>query len=520
MTKDGEWIWKVDLASGKRELPFSVAQVAAVPDPPIDTRVVARIMGVPRLVAPAVLLASAVNPLMAIDAEIHQYVRAEMELNGIPGLSLVVVEGGAVSHLRAYGVRSVESREEMRVDTPVELASVSKSFTALAVLQLERAGRLDRDDSVTGLLPELGDGKWQDVTIRDLLRHRSGLRRRHDFLISCCGLPGNLDLESVAGRMAEADLESSPGAMFSYANSNYALLAAVVQRASGVPFPEYMRDTVFGPLGMHSTTLDEAEARQREMADRHEWRWGRVEVSPSRFLGWYGSSRVKASAADMGSYLAALLDPLSRHDSAPLRRSDWWEQMEPDYDLGWSVQAEADWLDGDFVLEHTGKIWGGHTAVALVPRRHAGVAVLVNLGTDRASRIARAVLASRFGVPLPQPARMSRTENPDFWARVFLVSAAGLFAAIFWYGARVFRQVRRRIRSRQVTPWGIARATVLVGLAVKLVHSAGWAATPPHAALPTTIGIALPLLVASVTALLLLAAATGLFPRSTSRRSR
>ena len=474
----------------------------------------------PRLVALAVLLASAAQPLLAVGAEIDQYVQAEMKLNGIPGLSLTVVEDGAVSHLRAYGLRGVESQEEMRVDTLVDLASVSKSLTALAVLQLERAGRLDRDDSVTALLPELGDGNWRNVTIRDLLRHRSGLRRRHDFLISCCGLPGNLDLERVAGRMAGADLESSPGAMFSYANSNYALLAAVVQRASWVPFPQYMRDTVFGPLEMHRTTVEEAEARERGMSDRHEWRWGRVDVSPSRFLGWYGSSRVKASAADMGSYLKALLDPMSSHASAPVPRGKWWEQLETEYDLGWSVQPEADWLHGEFVLEHTGKIWGGHTAVVLAPRRQAGVAVLVNLGTDRASRIARAILAFRFGAPLPQPARMSRTENPDLWARVFLISAAGLFAAIFWYGARALRQVRRGIRSRQVTPWGIARATVLVGLAAKLVHTAAWAATPPHAALPTTIGIALPVLVASVTALLLLAAATGLFPRAPSRTSR
>ena len=473
-------------------------------------------MGVAGVLAMAILLAGAAGPLLAVDADIDQFVQAEMELNGIPGLSLAVVEGGAASKLRAYGVRSVASREAMTVDTPVELASVSKSLTALAVLQLEREGRLDRDDSVTALLPEMGHGKWRGVTIRDLLRHRSGLRRRHDFLISCCGLPGNLDLESVPGRMAEADLESSPGAMFSYANSNYALLAAAVQRAS--PFPEYMNVTVFEPLGMHRTTVDEAEAREWEMADRHEWRWGRVEVSPSRFLGWYGSSRVKASATDMSSYMTALLDPLSRHASTPIPRSDWWEELAPDYDLGWSVQAEADWLDGEFVLEHTGKIWGGHTAVALAPRRHAGVAVLVNVGTDRASRIARAVLASRFGAPLPQPARMSRTEDPDFWARVFLVSAAGLFAAIFWYGAGVFRQVRRGSRSRQLAPWGIARATVLVGLAAKLIHTAAWS-TPPHAALPTTIGIALPVLVAGVTGMLLLAAATGLFPRSTSRRS-
>ncbi len=454
--------------------------------------------------------------MSAIDAEIDRYLQAEMELNGIPGLSLAVVADGAVSHVGAYGVRSVESQEALSVDTPVELASVSKSFTALAVLRLERSGRLDRDAGVTSFLPELGAGKWQGVAIRDLLRHRSGLRRRHDFLVPCCGQAGNLELDRAAELMAGAELEGSPGEMFSYANSNYVLLAAVVQRASGFPFAEYLKTTIFEPLGMHHTTVDEEEAHAWNMAARHERQWGRVDVSPSRFLGWYGSSRVKASAKDMGSYLAALLDPQSSYVSVPLSGRAWWNQLEPEYDLGWSVQTEAEWLGGEFVLEHTGKIWGSDTAVVLAPRRRAGVAVLVNLGTDRASRIARALLASRFGSPLPPPQRISRAENPDTWAGVFLASAAGLFAAILWYGARVLGQVRRGDRTRQATAWRMARAAVLAGLAGKLIHSAVWPTGPPHSALPTTIGISLPALVASVAALLLLAAATGLFPRSRS----
>ncbi len=473
----------------------------------------ARISSVlPRILLVA-LLASAWDAMAAVDAAIDRYVEAEMELNSIPGLSLAVVEDGTVSYLQAYGVRSAESQKPMRVETPVELASVSKAFTALAVLRLEREGHVDRDSRVTTVLSELDDANWQGVTLRDLLRHRSGLRRRHDFLVPCCRQRGDFDLDGAARRLAGADLESPPGETFAYANSNYVLLAAVAQRVSGLPFPEHMRETIFRPLGMRHTTTEEAEARSWGRADPHEWQWGRVRVSPSHFLGWYGSSLVKASAADMGAYMDALLDPESTHTIIPNSARAWWENLEQDYDLGWSVQTAAEWLDGEFVLEHTGEIWGGNTAAVLAPQRRAGVAVLTNLGTNRASRVARAILRSRDGSQLPPPRRMSRTEIPDTWAMAFLASAAALFAAILGYGPRMLWQVRRGMRTWQPTGWRVARASALTSLAVALIHRAFWGSGPPLGAFPTTVRLALPALVASVTALLLLAATVGLAPK-------
>ena len=449
----------------------------------------------------------------AVPGEIDRYVKAEMELNGIPGLSLAVVEDGTVWYSQAYGVRSTETQEAMRVETPVELASVSKSFTALAILRLERAGRVDRDFGVARVLPELKGADWQPVTLRDLLRHRSGLRRRHDFFVPCCERPGTRDLPGAARHLAGADLASSPGETFAYANSNYVLLAAVVQRVSGVRFAPYMRETIFRPLGMRHTTTEVAEALSWGRADPHEWQWGRVRVSPSRFLGWFGSSRIKASAADMGRYMEALLDPESALLDVPDSESAWWEQLEPDYDLGWSVQTEAVWLDGEFVLEHTGEIWGGNTATVLAPHRRAGVAVLTNLGTNRAKRIARGILGSRVGSQLPPPRKMSRTEIPDTWALAFLASAAAFFAAVLSYGLRAWWQVQRGIRTWCPTHWGVTRALALATLAVALIHRASWGSVSHLAAFPSTVRLALPTLVASVTALLLLAATVGLAPK-------
>ena len=472
-----------------------------------------RISPVPRGILVASLLVGVLDSLAATDGKIDRFVSGEMELNGIPGLSLVIVESGTVAYLKAYGVRSIQSQEAMRTETPVELASLSKALTALAVLRLERDGLVERDSSVTALLPDLDRARWQGVTIRNLLQHRSGLRRKHDFLMPCCGQPGQLNLSGAAPRFAGADLKSPPGERSSYANSNYVLLAAIVQRASGTPFPKFMRKEIFQPLGMDRTTVDEGEAQSWGEAAPHEWQWGRVGISPSRFVGWYGSSLVKASATDMSKYMEALLDPQPADNGTRLPHGAWWELLEGNYDLGWAVQAEAEWLGGEYALEHTGKMWGGSTAIVLAPRRRNGVAVLANLGSSRAGPMARAILRSLEGSPLPRPERISRGEIPDTWAMIFLASSVGVLLVILGRALSVGRQIRRGARTWRPTIWRSARAVVLGGLAVFLIHGLLWGTDPPREALPTTIRTALPALVASVIGLLLLAAVTGLVPK-------
>ncbi len=466
-----------------------------------------------RLAALAISLAAVLGATQAQIQRVDDYVEAEMRLNGIPGVSIAIAEEGRVSHLRAFGMRSVETGQPMSVDTPVELASVSKSLTALAVLELERAGALGRDSVATSFLPELDGGTWRGVTVRDLLRHRSGLRRKHDFLVPCCGHPGHLNLDIAPARLAEADLVGEPGDHFSYANSNYVLLAAIVERASGVRFPDYMRDGVFRPLGLQRTTLDPGQARRWDRAERHEWQWGRVRPSPSRALGWYGSSLTKSTARDMGAYMAALLAPELVRDDFPTLSSEWWVSLEPHYDQGWTVHAQADWLGGDLVLEHTGDIWGSNTAVVLAPRRRTGVAVLANLDAGRAGPLARSILIAVNGSPLPQPQKASVADRPDAWAVAFLAAAAAAFLALGWHGSRVVREVRRGHRAWDPRGMWIARSAVLVALGAWLIYRFFGNPGTPHAALPTTVGQALPALVAGATGLLLLGAVSGLAPK-------
>ncbi len=471
--------------------------------------VVATISAVLREVILATSLVGGCVPSLLANTEIDRFVRAELALNSVPGLALAIVDRGEIGLVRAYGIQSVESEQPLTVNTPMGLASLSKALTALAILRLEQEGRIERGAGVAEILPRLTGADWAGVTLNHLLQHRSGLRRGHDFLLPCCGSPDERDLAVAVKHLNNARLEGLPGESVSYANSNYVLLAAIIERVSGVRFSAYMQQRVFRPLGMRQASIAGAPPSTAAGALPHEWQWGSVSVSPSRFLGWSGSSLVRASAADMAAYLDALLERKPGDFDFLYADGPWWGRLDPAYDLGWTVQDSPGWFGDGLVLEHTGKTWGGRTAAVVAPRTRSAVAVLGNLGTTRSQAIARAILRSLGGKDLPRPQRANRAEIPDTWAMVLLTAAIGLGGLAGWLGWRTRQHLRSGRRTWQLTAGRFGRSAVLSCLAAILFYRYHFAG-PPHAAFPTTIQVALPTLVTSVLALLLVSAVRGL----------
>lgn len=457
---------------------------------------------------------------------LDQYLRAEMALNEIPGLAVAVVRDGRLAAIAAYGVRSLATGEPMTPETPVELASVSKSFTALGVAELVRRGALKLDDPVVRHLPEfvIGDGRWSSrIRVRHLLRHTSGLSRQDDFLVPCCGRAGDGNLKVAVERLTQARLRRPPGEAFSYANSNYVLLAALIERLSGEPFPDYMRRHVFTALGMHRTTVQEAEARAWGKAEGHERRWGTVRPGGSRFTGWYGASQVKSTAADMALYLSALLGPQRRLWQDTLYSlGAGGDRRIPVYDWGWFVTAQADWFGGGPIVEHGGDTWSANAAVILAPQANAGVAVLANAGVRRAQAIARGVLLRVLGRPAPPPARQSWSNRTDNWAMLLLASSVAVLAGLVPFWRRLAAQLRHGERrwGWSESWWERGRAVTFLLMAAYLVALLPSDAMPPLESLPLSLGLALPVLAISTALLLASVALAGLAPRAQCRERR
>ncbi len=437
---------------------------------------------------------------------IDRYVRAEMQLNQIPGLSLSVVRGEDVLFTRAYGVASLATGAAMTPDTPVELASLSKPFTALAIAQLEKDGKLELDVPVSAYLSEF-DAE-HGLTVRHLVEHTSGLRRKDDFQAPCCGKPGEHDLKLAVTRLRAVDPHPPRGPGFRYANSNYVLLAAIIERVSGESFPAYMERRVFGPLGMNRTTLDRRKALAWGLAEGHERQWGRMR--PSRiWTGWYGASLVKSTANDMARYMAALVGGTAGSLGLPP------PEQKP-YAVGWFIRRNPERPGGVF-LEHTGSTWGCNTAAVIALDSRLAVVVLINAGARRAGVIARGVLARTAGLPGPKPGAEPWTGIPDFWAISFTVAAAVILVNLAVYLSRSRREFRLGERSYAGlgNPWTTARAFLLaaMGIAVPFVLLVG---PQPMAAFPATVRVGLPLLAGATSALLLSSAVLGVFPKKGS----
>ncbi len=447
---------------------------------------------------------------------IERYIRAEMKINDIPGLSVAAVQGREAVHLKAFGTRNLASGDRLTVETPVDLASVSKSFTALAVWKLHQEGVLDMEAPVKKYLSDLdfAGRPAESVTVHDLLRHTSGLPRRADRLLPCCETGSAVDLDLAVLKLRSAAVSLSTGSLFEYTNSNYVLLAAIVESVSGEPFPDHLRREIFEPLGMTRTTLDRGQAARWGLSAYHEQRWGRVRPASEPFSGWWGSSGIKSTAVDMSRYARWMLFEGHRGFDGLLPATDADSPLRF-YEMGWSVNARAGWLKDTRVLEHSGDTWGANTAIALAPELELGAVVLINLGAHRAEAIAQASLRALAGLDLPSPAATPWTKVPDNWALCFAAAAAFIAVYLVWYLVKIKGEFQRQERGfhRHKNWQAVIRAALLGGMATYIAEVSLGFSAHPLSRFPTTIQAALPLLVAAVVALFLTHAVLSFAPR-------
>jgi CubicO group peptidase (beta-lactamase class C family) len=317
------------------------------------------------LVLAALLLGTATPAAAATPApDIDGYVRAYLDHTGLPGAAVAVTHGADVVRVAGYGHDAAGT--PISASTRLPIASLSKSMTAFAVLQLAETGRLGLDEPVTRYLPDfrLADPRGARITVRMLLDQTSGMA---DSAFPDLKLAQPHSLAEAVARLRGAPLASEPGAEFHYHNPNYEVAARIVEVVAGQPFAEYLRTHVFGPLGMTaSTTVDEPPAGTAGYV-----RAFGIEVpvsEPDWFTG--GSHGVLSTAEDLARWLLAqrdgggVLSPSSvalAHTPAPGRT----------YALGWATR--------DGRVSHTGD-WFTHTAAQVLLPGGYGIAVVANTG--------------------------------------------------------------------------------------------------------------------------------------------
>lgn len=323
---------------------------------------------------------------------------------GAPGASVGVFHHSRPLLVRAYGLALLEPARAATPLTQYRLASLSKQFTATAVLLLVADGLLDEDTPLAEILPELSDraGAAEPVRIRDLLTHTSGLPDYEALLPADQAVPVR-DADVLALLAKSDERYFAPGTAWRYSNSAYALLALVVERLSGRSFPAFLRERIFRPLGMERAVAFVPEGPP--VAERAYGYSTSVEgfhfSDQSITSAVLGDGGVYASVSELARCEEELVE--GRLLPPALREAMWRQARLADgtaipYGYGWYVDEDR----GRTRLTHHGETIGFTNAVIRYPGEGVSVWVLTNRTAsapwDLAQRVADEVLAREAGV--------------------------------------------------------------------------------------------------------------------------
>ncbi|MER6945838.1 serine hydrolase domain-containing protein [Nonomuraea sp. NPDC000554] len=304
----------------------------------------------------------------AVDAFVARY----RDATGLPGVAVAITKGRQVLHAAGYG--RTASGDPLTADTPMAVASVSKSFTSLAVMQLVEKGEISLDKPVRGYLPEftMADPRAAKITVRQLLNQTSGMA---DSAFHEKSLPQPGTLQGAVARLRTAGLAAEPGTAFSYHNTNYQVAARLVEVVSRRPFAAYLDAHVFTPLGMrHSRTID-TDRDLPGSARGHLYVLGQAIALPEPTGFGNGSGGVLSTADDMARWLIAQNDGVLSPQSVKEMRTP--SRQNGTYALGWSLGRTE---RGTPVIEHGGDLFTSTADQLLMPESGYGVAVMANTG--------------------------------------------------------------------------------------------------------------------------------------------
>jgi D-alanyl-D-alanine-carboxypeptidase/D-alanyl-D-alanine-endopeptidase len=320
-----------------------------------------------------------------------------------PGLVYGVVADGRLVHVRTFGIQDLKSQQPATADSLFRIASMTKAFTALTVLQLRDEGLLRLDDFAEQYVPELRQWKYptQDsprIRVRDLLNHIGGMVTDDPWGDRQQSLPENEFTQLI---LDAAPFTRAPGTAFEYSNLGYALLGRIITNVSGKPFAETISEKLLSPLGMTASGFEAADAPTGQRAMGYRWEDNAWLPEPSLAHGAFGSmGGMQTSANDYAKWVGFLLSawpPRDGADPGPVRRSSVREltsgsnfpslrhrySREPTdrcpqartYGMGMNVAIDCDL---GLTLTHGGGYPGYGSYLLLLPERGVGIFAFAN----------------------------------------------------------------------------------------------------------------------------------------------
>jgi CubicO group peptidase (beta-lactamase class C family) len=331
--------------------------------------------------------------------KLEAFVRTQMQAYKIPGMAVAVVRNGEVEYINGFGVANPNG-DPVTPDTPFLLASVSKSFTALAIMQLVEDGKISLDNPVQKYLPWFdvkGEGA-SEITVAHLVYQTSGFSEYDGSQMNL--RPNNAgELETAIRDLDTTSLLFQPGGGWEYSNINYSLLGFLIQEVSGQRYESYIEKNIFTPLGMTNSHTSLESARTNNAARGYTFYFGTplaLDANMPYTTAILPTAGLWSSAADMSRYMIAHLDEeaeilISAEGMKQLHTPGAEIELGYNYAMGWfhapnvldpeflqTLNTDLDLTDDLQVLWHEGD-GPGYKAVALMlPEQEYGVVLLMN----------------------------------------------------------------------------------------------------------------------------------------------
>ena len=353
---------------------------------------------------------SAQTPNMTVDtidaglrARIDRIAEAVLRERGVPSASVAVVKGGKLVYTQAYGEAHIDPDVAAKPEMRYSIGSVSKQFTAAAILILQEQGKLTLNDAVGKYVPGLTRG--DEVTIRQILSHTSGYQDYwpEDYLMTPMMKPATA--QQILDTWAKKPLDFEPGTKWQYSNTNYVIAGEIVEKVSGEKLMDFLGEHIFHPLGMRSVwNSDEVKLTSPDATPYVRNALGPLRLAPKEGRGWmFAAGELAMTAHDLALWDESLI-------AQTVLKPESYKQMftevklkdgkGTEYGLGVDVKKR----DGHRSIEHSGEVTGFVSDNEVLVDDGVAVAVLTNHMAGGAGDIAQQVASIVSGSGAPSEA--------------------------------------------------------------------------------------------------------------------
>jgi CubicO group peptidase (beta-lactamase class C family) len=331
---------------------------------------------------------------------------------GVPSASVAVVKDGKIAFLQAYGKARLEPALPAQPQMRYAVGSISKQFTASAILMLQEEGKLSLDDKVAKFIPDLT--RANEVTIRELLSHTSGYQDYYpqDYTPPLMMKPTTA--AEIMDRWARKPLDFDPGTKWQYSNTNYVIAGAIVEKASGMTVFDFLQKKIFAPMGMNEVAnIDQNKLGDTDPSGYMRYGLGPLRVAKAEAPGWmFAAGELAMPASELAKWDISIIDQ-------KLLKPASYKEFETEvvlkngvgtrYGLGVDVLSES----GHRVLEHSGEVSGFTAENIVFPDDRDAIIVLTNQdAAEAASDIAKRIQPLLLNVSDPAtPAKLEEAKQ-------------------------------------------------------------------------------------------------------------